>query len=366
MIVAAVLTAVTISACDKAAEPEADLISVVGSSIVKIGAEAADVTVQYSVSGAASEAVSVTTNAEWLTVVTDADVKSVEKEPKSVTLRAVANTTSGSRNAVVSLGMAGAKTVRITVIQGAGADYVTPSGMSFDLSTAEVTESSVDYTIAPNLIDRYYVLAFIHADEWEPYDGNRKAYVDKSVAEMKDYAARYEEKYGNATFNLKNYLYKGFLATTQNALDPDTDYCLVVFDLNLSWGYSGNVAVARFRTGVVPPSSSAFSIEYDPETYVVTFNVSAGTTGKFCYGFAPLEDWDKAKTPREMVRKYIENASTIPTFDAKDDSYAKSAPFYKYVGVEDNSDWVAFVYSYNSSTETASNIAWRQFHYQKK
>ena len=365
MIVAAVLTAVTISACEKAAETESDLIRVAGSSVTKIGAEAADVTVQYIVSGTATGTVSVTTNADWLTVVTDAEVKSVGKEPESVTLRAAANTTSGSRNAVISLGMAGAKTVRVTVIQSSGIDYVTPSGMSFDLSTASVTESSVTYTIAPNLIDRYYVFAFIHADEWEPYDGNRKAYVDKSVAEMKDYAARYEEKY-DAVFNLKNYLYKGYRATTQNALDPDTDYCLVTFDLNLAWGYSGTVAVTHFRTGVVPPSSSAFSIEYDPETYVVTFNVSAGITGKFCYGFAPLEEWNKAKTPREMVRKYIENASTIPPLDAQETSYAKSASFCQYVGVEDNSDWVAFVFSYNSSTETASNIAWSQFHYQQK
>ncbi len=365
MIVAAVLTAVTISACEKAAETESDLIRVAGSSVMKIGAEAADVTVQYIVSGTVTGTVSVTTNADWLTVVTDAEVKSVGKEPESVTLRAAANTTSGSRNAVISLGMAGAKTVRVTVIQSSGIDYVTPSGMSFDLSTAGVTESSVTYTVAPNLQDRYYVFAFIHADEWNEYDANRKAYVDKAVAEMKEVARKYEEKY-EAPFNLAGKLYKGYRSTTQNGLDPDTDYCLVAFDLSLSWSYSGNVVVTRFKTGTVPPSSDAFSISYDESSYVVTFNVSKGISGKFCYGFAPVDTWDGAKTPRELVRRYIESSSSIPTYDTKETDYAKSLPFNSYANVTDNSDWVAFVYSYNASAGTASNIAWLQFHFSMK
>lgn len=367
MIVAAALTAVTISACDKTAEPEADLIKIVGNGIVKIGAEAADVTVQYSVSGAASEAVSVSTNADWLTVAEDEAVKSVETAPASKRLKAAANMTSASRTAVVSLSMRGAKTARVTVIQSTGTDYITPSGITFDLSTTDVTESSVFYTVAPNLQDRYYVMAFIHADEWNEYDGNRKAYVDKAVAEMKEVARKYEEKY-EAPFNLAGKLYKGYRSTTQNGLDPDTDYCLIAFDLSLSWSYSGNVAVTRFKTGTVPPSSDAFSISYDESSYVVTFNASKGISGKFCYGFAPVDTWNSAKTPRELVRRYIEaeGSSKIPTYDTKETDYAKSLPFNSYANVGDNSDWVAFVYSYNASTGTASNIAWLQFHFQMK
>ena len=361
MIVAAAFAVVTISACEKTVAEE-ELIALVGSNVVKIGAEASDVRIAYTLS--ADGEVSAGTNADWLVAAEDAQTKLVAGAERSVLLKASANTSSGSRTAVVSLEMKGAKTVRVTVIQGADSDYVTPSGMTFDLSTSDVTESSVLYTVAPNLQDRYYVLAFVHADEWAQYDGSPKAYVDKAVAEMQEYARKYEEKYGTA-FNLGSRLYKGYRTTTQNGLEPDTDYCLLTFDLSLAWGYSGNVSVARFRTAAVPPSSDAFSVSYDAGTCVITFSVASGTTGKFCYGFAPLEEWKKAGTPREMVRKYIENASSMPTFDTGQTDYAKSAPFYNYAGVESGTDWVAFVFSYNPSTEKASNIAWLQFHFQQ-
>lgn len=360
---AAALTVATISACERAAEPEADLISIVGSDVVKIGAEAAEVMVQYRVGGASSGSVSVTTNADWLVVDGNADVKSDRIEPSSVRLKAAANTTSASRSAIVSLEIAGAKMVRVTIIQSAGIDYIVPSGMSFNMSAADVSESSVFYTIAPNLQDRYYVYAFIHEDEWREFDGNGKSYVEKTVAEMREYARKYEETY-DAPFDLARRLYKGYRSTTQNGLDPDTDYCLIAFDLSLSWEYSGNVELVRFRTRAVPPSSDAFSISYDESSYIVTFNVSKGISGKFCYGFAPLDTWNDAKTPRELVRKYIESSTEIPTFDTSETSYAKSAPFWQYAGAEDNTDWVAFAFSFNASTNTASNISWRQFHFQ--
>lgn len=367
MIVAAALTAATISACDKTSG-ETSVITLVGDSVFRVGQEQTDIVIRYSVTGSGSVSdVSAAANVDWLAPVVEEEAESKADRivPEgAVTLRASANETAESRSAVVSLGMAGAKSVRVTVIQSAGTDYVTPSGMTFELSVADVTESSVSYTVAPNFQDRYYSFSFFHADEWAASDAENRSYVEKTVADMQEYVRKYNESH-EIPYNLKSVLYKGYLSTAYNGLDPDTDYCLVAFDLSLALSSSGNAKVCRFRTAQVPPSSDVFRVTYDEATCQVTFDASGKASGKFGYGLTNISIWEKAKAPRELVRSFVET-STFSSFDVSEAPVAKSAPIYQYTGLDLDEDIVAFVFSYNPSTKKASDIAWLQFTYKKK
>ena len=396
-VVAAALAVATISACSKADSPKDEgvidsAISVPGGTLIKADAAASTLEVKLSLSGAGAEgAVGVTCSASWLKE-TDApeedgaedgdgsllddlinsgtksadsaegDASTEEEDPlaRSVYLALEENASSGSRTATVTLSLKGAKSVKLTVIQSANPDYVVNSQVTFTLDVTDIAESSVQFTVAPSISDCYYAYAFVPESTFNQYDSARE-YVDSAVVQMKAYAAAYEEKYGTP-FPLKNRLYKGYISTTASSLNPDTQYCLIAFDITLNYSYSGNSAVYKFKTTAVPPSSDEFAISYDESTGILMFTPSESLSGSFGCSLCPADYWDESKAPAVVVDGYIESSS-FASYSVSDG--ARGYPLKSMSDTVDGTEYVAFAFSYNSSTGKASNIAWLRFTYNK-
>lgn len=394
-VVAAALAVATISACSKADSPKDEgvidsAITVPGGTLIKADAAASTLEVKLSLSGAGAEGVvGVTCSASWLKE-TDAPAEdgaegdgsllddlfksgsegtdtaesdpSEEEDPgaRSVYLALEENASSGSRTATVTLSLKGAKSVKLTVIQSANPDYVVNSQVTFTLDVADIAESSVQFTVAPSISDCYYAYAFVPESTFNQYESARE-YVDSAVVQMKAYAAAYEEKYGTS-FPLKNQLYKGYISTTASSLNPDTQYCLIAFDITLNYSYSGNSAVYKFKTEAVPPSSDEFTITYDESTGILMFTPSESLSGSFGCSLCSAEYWDSSKAPSVVVDGYIESSS-FASYSVSDG--ARGYPLKSMSDTVDGTEYVAFAFSYNSSTGNASNIAWLRFTYNK-
>ena len=373
-IVAAALTAATISACDKApanGEEEGGFdssISIVGSKVVSVDSKAGTFEITYSVTGPAAErTVELVPDCDWMS---DAEDSGQEQAPESKSVEApvaegtvvvsfMENDTESSRAGKVSLHVEGAKPVSVSVIQKANPDYLVNSQISFTVDTQDATETSVFFTVAPNESETYYYYGFFPAEDFDAFSDPAE-FVKSTVSDMKTYADKYETETGKK-FDLKSRLFKGYRSTTQSNLDPATDYCLVAFDLTLGWKYSGKVASSRFRTQTVPPSSSAFNITYDQQKGIVGIEPTESASGRFIIGLTTLKTWQDSKAPSVLVANYVENSSTLLSYSV-DDGY-RGLPLYSYSDIEDGVDYVAFAFLYNNSK--VSEIAWLEFRYVK-
>lgn len=340
IIVATVLTVVTISACEpvsNSGEEQADIISIVGTKVVQVDAAGGDVELSYKLSDAPEgAALTLEFDCDWIEPAAedseeDAAEDSAENSEEDAKTSALAETGSNSNaeNVISSAGilkvrvnvkendsassrtgkvffkLKGAKTVSLSVLQRANPDYIVNNQMSFSLDVTEITESTVKFTVAPNIEDSYYYYGFFPTTEFDRFSTPAE-FVASTVADMKAYAEKFEEKNG-FKFNLKNYLYKGYRSTTQVSLVPSTDYYFLAFDLTPGWGYSGKVSTKKFRTSDVPPSSGAFVINYDQKKGIVGIQPTEFASGKFGICLATAKDLAAYKSPRGLVSKFVED-----------------------------------------------------------
>lgn len=332
IIVATALTVVTISACEpvsNSGEEQADIISIVGAKVVQVDAAGGDVEFSYKLSDAPEgAALTLEFDCDWIepaaedsaedaktsalaetgsnpdaeNVISSADILKVRVNVKE-------NDSASSRTGKVFFKLKGAKTVSLSVLQRANPDYIVNNQMSFSLDVTEITESTVKFTVAPNIEDSYYYYGFFPTAEFDRFPMPAE-FVASTVADMKAYAEKFEEKNG-FKFNLKNYLYKGYRSTTQVSLIPATDYYFLAFDLTPGWGYSGRVSTKKFRTSDVPPSSEAFIINYDQKKGIVGIQPTEFASGKFGLGIATAESLADCKSPRGLVSKFVEGMGYV-------------------------------------------------------
>lgn len=379
-IVAAVLTVVTISACEpvsNSGEEQADIISIVGAKVVQVDAAGGDVELSYKLSDAPEgAALTLEFDCDWIEPAAenseeDAKTSALAETGSSpdaenvisragilkVRVTVKENDSASSRTGKVFFKLKGAKTVSLSVLQRANPDYIVNNQMSFSLDVTEITESTVKFTVAPNIEDSYYYYGFFPTTEFDRFPTPAE-FVASTVADMKAYAEKFEEKNG-FKFNLKNYLYKGYRSTTQESLVPSTDYYFLAFDLTPGWGYSGRVSTKKFRTSDVPPSSGAFVISYDQKKCIVGIQPTELAFGKFGICLATAKDLAECKSPRGLVSKFVEGMGYDLDLYNVADGYI-GLTFSQYT---DDTDYVAFAFLYNNSK--ISEIAWLEFTYIK-
>lgn len=377
---ATALTVVTISACEpvsNSGEEQADIISIVGAKVVQVDAAGGDVELSYKLSDAPDgSALTLEFDCDWIepaaedseedaktsalaetgsnpdaeNVISSADILKVRVNVKE-------NDSASSRTGKVFFKLKGAKTVSLSILQKANPEYVVNNQMSFSLDVTEITESTVKFTVAPNIEDSYYYYGFFPTAEFDRFPTPAE-FVASTVAAMKAYAEKIEEKNG-FKFNLKNYLYKGYRSTTQVSLIPSTDYYFLAFDLTPGWGYSGRVSTKKFRTSDVPPSSGAFVISYDQKKCIVGIQPTELAFGKFGICLATAKDLAECKSPRGLVSKFVEGMGYDLDLYNVADGYI-GLTFSQYT---DDTDYVAFAFLYNNSQ--ISEIAWLEFTYIK-
>ena len=386
-IVATVLTVVTISACEpvsNSGEEQADIISIVGAKVVQVDAAGGDVELSYKLSDAPEgAALTLEFDCDWIEPAAEDSAENSEEDAKTsalaetgsnpdaenvissagilkVRVNVKENDSASSRTGKVFFKLKGAKTVSLSILQRANPDYIVNNQMSFSLDVTEITESTVKFTVAPNIEDSYYYYGFFPTAEFDRFPTPAE-FVASTVADMKAYAEKFEEKNG-FKFNLKNYLYKGYRSTTQVSLIPSTDYYFLAFDLTPGWGYSGRVSTKKFRTSDVPPSSGAFVINYDQKKGIVGIQPTEFASGKFGLGIATAESLADCKSPRGLVSKFVEGMRYDLNLYNVVDGY-RGLPVSQYSDIVDGTDYVAFAFLYNNSQ--ISEIAWLEFTYTK-
>lgn len=383
IIVATVLTVVTISACEpvsNSGEEQADIISIVGAKVVQVDAAGGDVELSYKLSDAPEgAALTLEFDCDWIEPAAEDSAEDAKTSALAETgfnsdaenvissagilkvrVNVKENDSASSRTGKVFFKLKGAKTVSLSVLQRANPDYIVNNQMSFSLDVTEITESTVKFTVAPNIEDSYYYYGFFPTTEFDRFPTPAE-FVASTVADMKAYAEKVEEKNG-FKFNLKNYLYKGYRSTTQVSLVPSTDYYLLAFDLTPGWGYSGRVSTKKFRTSDVPPSSGAFVISYDQKKGIVGIQPTEFASGKFGICLATAKDLAAYKSPRGLVSKYVEDMGYDLNLYNVVDGY-RGLPVSQYSDIVDGTDYVAFAFLYNNSK--ISEIAWLEFTYIK-
>lgn len=382
-IVATVLTVVTISACEPVSdsgEGQADIISIVSPKVVQVDASGGEVELSYKLSDAQDGAeLTLEFDCDWIEQATenseggaktsalaetgskpDAEDETSGADILQVRVNVKENDSASSRTGKVFFKLKGAKTVSLSILQKANPDYIVNNQMSFSLDLTEIMESTVKFTVAPNIEDSYYYYGFFPTAEFDRFPTPAE-FVASTVADMKAYAEKFEEKNGYK-FNLKNYLYKGYRSTTQVSLLPSTDYYFLAFDLTPGWGYSGRVSTKKFRTADIPPSSGAFVISYDREKGVVGIQPTELASGQFGIGLATAESLADCKSPRGLVSKFVESMGYDLNLYNVTDGY-RGLPVSQYTDIVAGSDYVAFAFLYNNSR--ISEIAWLKFTYRK-
>ena len=215
---ATALTVVTISACEpvsNSGEEQADIISIVGAKVVQVDAAGGDVELSYKLSDAPDgAALTLEFDCDWIepaaedseedaktsalaetgsnpdaeNVISSADILKVRVNVKE-------NDSASSRTGKVFFKLKGAKTVSLSVLQRANPDYIVNNQMSFSLDVTEITESTVKFTVAPNIEDSYYYYGFFPTAEFDRFPTPAE-FVASTVAAMKAYAEKLEEKNG--------------------------------------------------------------------------------------------------------------------------------------------------------------------------
>lgn len=379
-IVATVLTVVTISACEpvsNSGEEQADIISIVGAKVVQVDAAGGDVELSYKLSDAPEGAtLTLEFDCDWIEPAAEDSAEDAKTSALAETgsnsnaenvissagilkvrVNVKENDSASSRTGKVFFKLKGAKTVSLSILQKANPEYVVNNQMSFSLDVTEITESTVKFTVAPNIEDSYYYYGFFPTVEFDRFPTPAE-FVASTVADMKAYAEKFEETNG-FKFNLKNYLCKGYRSTTQVSLIPSTDYYFLAFDLTPGWGYSGGVSTKKFRTSDVPPSSGAFVISYDQKKCIVGIQPTELAFGKFGICLATAKDLAECKSPRGLVSKFVERMGYDLDLYNVADGYI-GLTFSQYT---DDTDYVAFAFLYNNSK--ISEIAWLEFTYIK-
>ena len=377
---ATVLTVVTISACEpvsNSGEEQADIISIVGAKVVQVDAAGGDVELSYKLSDAPEGAtLTLEFDCDWIEPAAEDSAEDAKTSALAETgsnsnaenvissagilkvrVNVKENDSASSRTGKVFFKLKGAKTVSLSVLQRANPDYIVNNQMSFSLDVTEITESTVKFTVAPNIEDSYYYYGFFPTVEFDRFPTPAE-FVASTVADMKAYAEKFEETNG-FKFNLKNYLCKGYRSTTQVSLIPSTDYYFLAFDLTPGWGYSGGVSTKKFRTSDVPPSSGAFVISYDQKKCIVGIQPTELAFGKFGICLATAKDLAECKSPRGLVSKFVERMGYDLDLYNVADGYI-GLTFSQYT---DDTDYVAFAFLYNNSQ--ISEIAWLEFTYIK-
>ncbi|MCM1176428.1 MAG: hypothetical protein NC335_01595 [Bacteroides sp.] len=355
VIVATALAVAAIS-CEKGQdEPVIDsTIRVEGSKLVTMDSGASDFEIAYSVEGVhAVEAVTPSSDADWVSFDDEENI------PGTINVHITENRTSEDRTAMVTLSLAGAKDVFMTVVQSANPDYKVDKALAFDLDVAEITSSTCFLTVNPNKQTSYFYHGVVTAEHYASYESDEAfiaAYVDAIM-----------NRAGAEGKTIEPYLYKGYLSYRLNGLSPDSDYYLVAFDLSLAAEYSGVLAKCRFSTKPMTPSALDIELTVG-ENATVTARPRDGFSGKYALEVISLAMWNSYGDPKLAAEDFIEWANNsdynISQFMHEGEF---SAMYYNpnaQMGNITTGDYVAFAFGCDGARVT-SGVSYVQFHFEE-
>lgn len=242
------------TACDKGDNGSTDTAPVitVASKAVSVVGTAAQHSIAYTMDGTKEgEAVSASTSAEWITI--------DNCTPTAVEFSVATNSDSKARSAFIVLSYKKATPVSVLVSQSAQENV--DADMRFAITVSDIGTTLATVTVVPTTQSPYY-FGIVTKKEYA------KAGKDEAINGFIDYIKSDLEYYPDRSIN--DYIVTGKQSFEFSPLWSQTDYCVVAFDLNKEYGYSGNVTVEEFTTEPTGISGNDFRFAIDGTKVTVT------------------------------------------------------------------------------------------------
>lgn len=139
---------------------------------------------------------------------------------------------------------------------------------TFGVSVEEVHGTSVEFTIHPEDEQAWYAYTILNEYYEIAYNWDDKAVADNEFEVMRNsYEYYYQEQVNNTASFSDIFCYKGTRRFTEKFLVPDTDYRIVVFQLDpYKRAVTGGTCSEYLRTREVEYSDATFDIRFSGDT----------------------------------------------------------------------------------------------------
>lgn len=248
------------TACDKGdngGSTDTAPVIEVASKAVSVGGTAAQHSIAYTLNGAKDGAtVGASTSAEWITI--------DECTPTAVAFSVATNSDSKARSAFIVLSYKNAASVSVLVSQSAQANV--DADMRFSITVSDIGTTLATVTVVPTTQSPYY-FGIVTKKEFEK--ASKSEVIEGFIDYIKSDLAYYPER------SIEDYIVTGKQSFEFSPLWSQTDYCVVAFDLNKEYGYSGNIGVVGFTTEPTGISGDGFKIDVSGSKVTVTPQATA-------------------------------------------------------------------------------------------
>ncbi len=354
MAAVAVASSVLFSACSEGSTendtPAAEIK--VKSSAITASADEAEYTIEYTIAGGGMEKSKIASAAageEWIII--------EEENQNSILVGLTENTSAESRTGTVTLSYKGAPDVYVVILQNGASGMQTDANMRFDIEILKSDAWSVQFTITPTTQSTY----FYGIVDKHTYNAHGPEFaINQFIEGIKAEIER------NPSYTVDDFLAKGAEKYEFTQLWSMTDYCIVAFDLNSEYGYSGNVTRKEFTTDVAAPSANYFNITADGAKITVKPKI---TNMKYLFDAVDIEHFSQFPMiyylAYDCMARLYENgtiANRLATGEASRDFSAE-------LDTDGFEDFVAFAfesdgnYNFEAPGFTENTITYVKFHY---
>ncbi len=264
--IAAVAT-LLFAACDKnggtAEGPTLSFIKADKSSL-SLRADMSEYSFGYSVTGEGQGAtVKAAATVDWIEI--------LKVDASTVTFMVKANDKS-SRDGYINLSLSGAKTVSVFITQN--------TTKRFDIATSDITTTGVAVSVKPEakLANKTYYYGIV----------DKRSYLaDGKVGVITEFI---ESIKADTSLNIADYIVKGNDSYNFERLWSQTEYYVIVFDLDADYNYSGDISLYEFSTEATGVPGTDFAFNIDGTKITVTPKPTA-KGGYYIVGLMNIYDW---------------------------------------------------------------------------
>ncbi len=330
--------ALLLAACDKnggtTGEPTLSFIKPDKSNL-SLRADMSEYSFGYSVTGEGQGAtVKATATVDWIEI--------LKVDASTVTFMVKAND-KASHDGYINLSLSGAKTVSVFITQN--------TTKRFDIATSDITTTGVAVSVKPEskLANTTYYYGIVNKRSY--LTAGKEGVITEFIESIKS----------DTSLNIADYIVKGNDSYSFERLWSQTEYYVIVFDLDADGNYSGDISLYEFTTDAIGVSGTDFAFDIDGSKITVTPKTTA-KGGYYIVGLMNIYDWSAYPS------NYYYSGSFYAAFDYLDklgDNMksnlligAKTIDFADQLNGSEYDTFVVFAFGTNGNgiTDTSADI----------
>lgn len=311
----------------------------VAQKVIAINSNSGSHKIEYTLTNAKESAVvSASTKSDWITI--------GECTPTSVTFNAESNNDGKSRAGFIVLSYKNANPVSVMVSQAKQENV--DADMTFTITVSDISTTLATITVVPTTSSPYY----FGITTKKEYDKHGK---EAAIKGFIDYIKQDLEYYPDRTID--DYIVKGKQSYEFSPLWSDTEYCVVAFDLNKEFGYSGNVTTNVFTTEPTGISGNGFKIDVNGTKVTVTPQSTA--KGKYyIMGVMDIYEWSAYPSSANYSGAFyaaFDYLSNITDMQSNLCTGTKTVDYAEKLNASTYDTFVAFAFGTNGTGVTGIN-----------